>query len=128
MKIAITTEENLGLDSEVCGHFGHCSKFIIVETENGSVKNVKTVDNASSDCGGSCMGSNEVLKYGVDAVISGGMGAGAQQKLAAANIKVYGFSGKAKNAVASLLAGTLEGVKSCAGHSHGEGHNCGHHH
>lgn len=67
------------------------------------------------------------IKYGVDAVISGGMGAGAQQKLAAANIKVYGFSGKAKNAVASLLAGTLEGVKSCAGHSHGEGHTCGHH-
>ncbi len=50
-----------------------------------------------------------------------------EQKLAAANIKVYGFSGKAKNAVASLLAGTLEGVKSCAGHSHGEGHSCGHH-
>ncbi len=122
MKIAITTEENLGLDSVVCGHFGHCSKFILVETENGSVKNVQTVENSASDCGGTCTASHEVLKYGVDAVISSSMGEGAQQKLSAANIKVYGFSGKAKNAVASLLAGTLESVKACAGYSHGEGH------
>lgn len=128
MKIAISTEENLGLESAVCGHFGHCSRFLIVETENGAIKNVQTVENATSDCGGKCMGSQEVAKYGVEAVISGGMGLGAQQKLAAANIKVYGFNGKAKDAVAALLAGNIDGVTSCAGHQHGEGHTCGGHH
>lgn len=79
-----------------------------------------------------------LTRHGVDALICGGIGGGAQMALAEAGIKLYGgVSGEADEAVNALLAGTLgynpDVHCSHHDHEHGEGghtcdeHGCGHH-
>lgn len=79
-----------------------------------------------------------LTQHGVDALICGGIGGGAQAALAEAGIKLYGgVSGDADEAVNALLAGHLgynPDVRcSHHDHEHGEGghtcgeHGCGHH-
>lgn len=79
-----------------------------------------------------------LTRHGVDALICGGIGGGAQVALAEAGIKLYGgVSGEADEAVNALLAGTLgynpDVHCSHHDHEHGEGghtcdeHGCSHH-
>lgn len=86
-----------------------------------------------------------LTQHGVDALICGGIGGGAQVALAEAGIKLYGgVSGEADAAVNALLASALaydpnvrcdhhDHAHGEGGHAHGEGghtcgeHGCGHH-
>jgi hypothetical protein len=52
-------------------------------------------------------------------VIAGGMGGGAQVKFSNAKVPVFGYAGKAKDAVAEFLKQKLGGLSSCAGHEDG---------
>ena len=72
--------------------------------------------------------------HGVDLLICGGIGAGAQKALADEGIKlVAGVSGKVEGAMSGYLNGTLEFRTdfTCnhhhGDHAHGEGHTCGGH-
>ncbi len=121
MKIGITLDDDKGLDGLVCAHFGQCRYFLIVEVENKEIKNTQVVPNNAQHGGGGCLAVNEISKYGISHVISGGMGMGAQQKFAQAGIDVFGFSGKAKDAVEALIENTLDGLESCHG-EHGVCH------
>ena len=72
-------------------------------------------------------------RQGVDALICGGIGGGAQAALAEADIRLYGgASGEADAAVNALLSGNLgyDPDVHCShhDHEHGEGgHTCGSH-
>jgi len=126
MKIGITLNDDQGLKSEVCAHFGQCSHFLIVEAENGKIKSSKVVPNTAVHGGGGCTAVTEILKYGITHVIAGGMGGGAQQKFAAANVPIACYSGKAEDAVKALLSSKLaNGIAPCAGHDHEDG-GCSH--
>jgi predicted Fe-Mo cluster-binding NifX family protein len=127
MKIGITLNDAGGLKSEVCAHFGQCSHFLIVETDGKKITSSKVVPNGAQHGGGGCQAVGEILKHGVTHVIAGGMGIGAQNKFAAANVPIFGCSGTAENAVKALLESSLGGIDPCAGHDHGEG-GCGHGH
>lgn len=119
MKIGITLNDEKGLEGEVCAHFGQCSHFLIVEADNGKVQNSKVVPNQAQHGGGGCQAVGEILQYGVTHVIAGGMGMGAQQKFANAGVKIFGFAGKAKDAVAELLSSSLaDGITPCKDHGH----------
>jgi predicted Fe-Mo cluster-binding NifX family protein len=125
MKIGITLNDDQGLKSEVCAHFGQCSHFLIVDVENGKVKDSKVVVNSAVHGGGGCTAVTEILKYGITHVIAGGMGMGAQQKFAAAGVPIACYSGKAEDGVKALLSSELaEGIAPCKDHGH-EG-ECGH--
>jgi len=78
------------------------------------------------------------MQRGVDTLICGGIGGGAQMALAEAGIKLYGgVSGEADAAVNALLASALAYDPNVRrdhhDHAHGEGghtcgeHGCGHH-
>ena len=73
------------------------------------------------------------MQNGVDTLICGGIGGGAQAALAEAGIKLYGgVSGDADAAVSALLSGNLgyDPNVHCDHHDHerGEaGHTCGDH-
>lgn len=122
MKIGITLSDTTGMEGEVCAHFGQCSHFLIVETEGNKVKDSKVVANTAVHGGGGCQAVGEIMKYDVTHVIAGGMGMGAQQKFANAGVKIFSFSGKAKDAVAELLNSKLaSGIEACK--EHGD-HNC----
>ncbi len=133
MKIAVTYE-----NGEIFAHFGHTEKFKLYTVENGEVVSSKVVDTNGSGHGALAL---FLRNFGVDTLICGGIGAGAQQALANAGIKLYGgVSGEADEAVEALLNGTLEynpDVKcsrhdhshSCSSHSCGEEkHGCGGNH
>ena len=65
----------------------------------------------------------------VDTLICGGIGSGAKNALASANIAVYGgVSGNADAAVHAFLAGKLEYDPNAQcnhhSHNHGDGHDC----
>ena len=123
MKIGIVLGDSGGLESEVCSHFGQCSHFLIVEVEGKRISKSKVVANDAQHGGGGCQAVGEILKHGVTHVIAGGMGMGAQQKFASAGVKIFGFSGKAKDGVAKLMAASLAGgIEPCQEHG-GECHH-----
>lgn len=121
MRIAVTYE-----NGEIFQHFGHTSQFKIYDVENGVITETQVIDTMGSGHGAL---AGFLVQNGVDALICGGIGGGAQSALAAAGIKLYGgASGNADNAVKSLLDGSLlfnPDVK-CSHHEHGE-HSCGEH-
>ena len=125
MKIGITLNDAQGMKSEVCAHFGQCSHFLIVESDGEKVIGSRVVPNTAVHGGGGCVAVTEILKYGITHVIAGGMGMGAQQKFADANVPIFGFSGKAEEAVKALLSSELAGgIEPCKDHGH-DG-DCGH--
>jgi len=123
MKIAVTYE-----NGQIFGHFGHTEQFKIYTAEDGKITDSQVIDTNGSGHGAL---AGLLASLGVDALICGGIGGGAQMALAEAGIKLYGgVSGDADKAVEALLGGTLgfdPNVK-CDHHGHhGEGHSCGDH-
>lgn len=124
MKIAVTYE-----NGQIFQHFGHTEQFKIYEVQNGAVASSEVVDTNGSGHGAL---AGFLQAHQVEVLICGGIGAGAQNALAAAGIRLYGgASGDADGAVAALLKQELAydpNVK-CSHHGehHHEGGNCGDH-
>ncbi len=124
MKIAVTYE-----NGQVFQHFGHTSQFKIYEVENDTVKSASVVDTNGSGHGAL---AGFLTANGVDVLICGGIGGGAQIALKEAGIKFYGgVMGAADMAVVSFIAGNLaynpDAKCDHHDHEHGEGHTCGEH-
>lgn len=124
MRIAVTYAGGI-----IFQHFGHTAQFKIYEVENGAVVSSQVVD---TDGQGHGALAGFLSAQGVDTLICGGIGGGAQMALASAGIKLYGgIAGEADEAVAALLAGNLDynPAPNCNHHDHhhGEGHSCGSH-
>ena len=125
MKIAVTYE-----NGQIFQHFGHTKEFKVYDCRDGRVESAR-VENAG-DSGHEAL-ADFLKALGVEALICGGIGAGAQNALAMAGIALYaGVTGDADRAVEELLAGTLRysAGANCDHHSHdhhhGEG-SCGGH-
>lgn len=120
MKIAVTYE-----NEQVFQHFGHTEKFKIYEVENDDIVSMKIVDTNGKGHGAL---ATFLKENGVDTVICGGIGGGAQNALTEAGIKWYGgVTGDCNSAVISLLVGKLEynPDAKCDHHDHDEHHDCG---
>lgn len=120
MKIAVPYE-----NGRVFQHFGHSGQFKIYDVEDGRITGERLADPAGSGHG-ALAGFLSGLE--VDTLICGGIGAGAQEALAQAGIKLYGgVTGGADEAVRALLAGTLDysAEVRCSHHDHGEHERCG---
>ncbi len=116
MRIGITMEENTGIEGDVSLHFGQCRYFFIVDIENGEITNTRIESNEHSHGGGGCIAVDGMLKHDITHVISGGMGAGAQQKFARAGVQVSGYRGKVKDAISGHLNNSLSGLEACEDH------------
>ena len=125
MKIAVTYE-----NGQIFQHFGHTEQFKVYDVEDGKIVS-KTIVDTEGQGHGALAGLLTVI--GVDILICGGIGGGAQMALAGAGIKLYGgVNGSCDAAVEAFLANNLSynpNVK-CDhhDHEHGEGgHDCGDH-
>lgn len=123
MRIAVTYE-----NGNIFQHFGHTEQFKLYDVEDGKVVSEKVIDTNGTGHGTL---AGLLAGGGVDILICGGIGGGAQTALAQAGVKLYGgVSGSADEAVKALIAGNLgydPNVK-CNHHGHGEdGHSCGGH-
>ena len=125
MKIAVTFENEM-----VFQHFGHTEQFKIYEVENGKIVSAQIIPTAGQGHGALAA---FLAAQGVDTLICGGIGGGAQMALADADIRIYGgVQGTADKAVAALLGGTLgyDPDVHCDHHDHEHGtggHNCEEH-
>ena len=129
MNIAVTYE-----NGAVFQHFGHTRQMKLYQVEGGAVQDSRVVSTQGSGHGALAA---FLQGQGVDALICGGIGGGAQQALAQAGIALYaGVEGGADQAVQALLRGELVhnpnptcghhgGDHSCGGHG-GDGHACRH--
>lgn len=121
MKIAVTYE-----NGEVFQHFGHTSEFKVYEVNGKDIVSSEVVGTNGSGHGAL---AGLLSDMSIDVLICGGIGAGAQNALAA-GIKLYGgASGSADAAVKSFLDGDLNYDPNvhCDHHDHGEDHDCGSH-
>ena len=93
--------------------------------QTGKVVNAEVVDTNGSGHGAL---AGFLVQHGVDTLICGGIGGGAQNALAQAGIRLFGgVSGSADDAVNALLAGNLgyDPDVHCNHHDHREeGHSC----
>ena len=122
MRIAVTYE-----NGEVFGHFGHTEQFKIYDVEDGKIVKEEIVPTNGSGHGAL---AGFLADQGVDALICGGIGMGAQNALTAAGIRFYaGVTGSADAAAKALAEGKLEFDPDarCDHHEHHDG-DCGHEH
>ena len=125
MKIAVTYE-----NGQIFQHFGHTEQMKIYTVENDEIISSEVVSTNGSGHGAL---AGFLQAQGVEVLICGGIGGGAQIALADADIKLFGgCSGDADQAVRNYLNKTLmynPNVK-CDHHEHEHGHDChcDHHH
>lgn len=120
MKIAVPYD-----GGQVFQHFGHTSQMKLYDIADGRIAKEEIAGTAGSGHGAL---AGFLAGRGVDTLICGGIGGGAQEALAQAGIKVCGgVTGGADSAVEAFLAGTLaySADVRCEHHDH-EGHgHCG---
>lgn len=122
MRIAVTYE-----NGEVFQHFGHTEQFKLYDEDAGQIVRSEIVSTCGSGHGAL---ADFLSAQGVDILLCGGIGGGAQEALRAAGIQFFGgVSGSADAAAQALLAGTLAFVPDvrCEHHEHGQSHACGAH-
>lgn len=127
MKICFAVESDKGIESNVYDHFGSAPAFIIVDTDDGKPGVVENKD--KDHVHGAC---NPIMAMGgssVDAVVVGGIGAGAIMRLNAEGIKVYrAMERTVKGNLNLMKEGALPELSmqhACGGHSNQGG--CAHH-
>ena len=132
MKICIPVEDNNGLDSRVCAHFGSAPFFLIVDSDTDECDPI--VNSGAHHAHGMCQPLALLDGKDIDGVVVGGIGRGALFKLLAGNIGVFMSEySTVKDTIAAHKAGLLRPVSpegACAGHGHGAGGHgpggCGH--
>jgi predicted Fe-Mo cluster-binding NifX family protein len=124
MKVGFAVQTNEGLKSRVYDHFGSAPVFIIVEA---TTKEITTVNNKDlNHVHGACNPIKALDGQNVDAMVVGGIGAGALIKLNGMGIKV--FAAAAPTVKENIVLFNEEKLKelcvqnACRGHEGGCGH------
>lgn len=122
MKIAFPTQKNIGIDSSVHSHFGSAPFFVVVDSDTGETETINNHD--LNHTHGKCQPLAALGGKTVEAIATGGIGAGALQKLIAADVTAYrAIEGTVSENLALIKTGKLPEFsmeQTCAGHHHGE--------
>lgn len=101
MRIGVTYE-----DGNIFQHFGHTEQFKLYDVENEKIKSTQIVGTNGHGHGAL---ASFLTKADVKVLICGGIGAGAQNALAEAGIRLYGgVTGNADEAVNNYITGNLD--------------------
>ena len=125
MRIAVSAEDDRGLDSVVSPHFGRCPYFVLVDVEGRDVSAVTAVENPY-------YGNHEpgqvpafIHSQNANVMLAGGMGGRAIQFFQQLGVQAAtGAAGTVRIALERYLGGELVGAEACASseaHHHGEG-------
>lgn len=121
MKIAVTYD-----DGEIFQHFGKTEFFKVYEAEDNQIISSEVI--GSNGTGHGAL-AGLLADQGIDVLICGGIGGGAQMALAEAGIKLYGgVSGNADEAVLAYVGGKLDYNPNVQCSHHAHEHSCGEHH
>lgn len=126
MRIAISLEEDKGLDSRISHHFGRCPFFAIVELEGGKAGAVHVIPNPYFADHQPGMVPGFIKEQGAAVMISGGMGRRAIGFFEEYGIEAAtGASGTARDSLLRYLDGELNRASPCReslGHHGRRGH------
>ena len=115
MRIAVSSETNTGLDAPVAGHFGHSPFFTLVDLEGDEVRAVQVVANPYITGHEPGQVPAFVQSQGVQAMVTGGMGARAAAFFEEYSIApVTGAVGTVREALESFQRGELAGWTPCS--------------
>ena len=87
MKICFPVQRDEGIDSSVYNHFGSAPFFMVVDTESNSVVVISNRDQHHAH--GACNPMKALDNHHVDAIVVGGIGAGALSRLQQMGISVH---------------------------------------
>jgi predicted Fe-Mo cluster-binding NifX family protein len=124
MRIAVSADNNNGLDSVVSPHFGRCPYFVLIDVEDRDVRQVRAVDNPYY--GNHQPGQVPAFIHSLEAdvMLSGGMGGRAISFFQQFGIEgVTGAYGTVRQSVERYLGGELKGAAPCKEsqeHGHGD--------
>ncbi|OFZ49589.1 MAG: hypothetical protein A2381_03940 [Bdellovibrionales bacterium RIFOXYB1_FULL_37_110] len=125
MKICIPVNENNGINSTVCEHFGSAAFFMLVDTDSLACKSITNTNQHHAH--GMCQPLAVLASEKFDGIVVGGIGMGALNKLQAANIKVYKTEyatiQETVNAVKNNKLQEMASHMACSGHGHHEHRN-----
>ena len=121
MKIAVTYD-----NGNVFQHFGKTENFKVYEVEDNKVVSSEVI--GSNGTGHGAL-AGLLAEQGIDVLICGGIGGGAQNALAEAGVQLCsGAQGNTDEVVEAYLKGELVSAgTTCDHHHHEEGHSCGDH-
>ena len=119
MRICFPAQNNEGLDSAVYNHFGSAPLFMVVDTDTDNVTSINNQD--QHHVHGACNPMKALDNQKVDAIVVGGIGAGALTRLNQMGIVVHRAQAATIRENLALFASktlpelTLQGC--CGGHS-----------
>ena len=124
MKLCFPVERNEGMESPVYGHFGSAPLFVVVDTDTRQVQEVANRDLHHTH--GACSPLKALGGAAMDAIVVGGIGAGALAGLNRAGLTVYQALGATIADNLALLAQVklpvLTPASACGGHRGACGH------
>jgi len=119
MKMCFPVKENEGIESTVYNHFGSAPFFVVVDTDTNHLVAINNRDQHHSH--GACNPMKALDNQKVDAIVVGGIGAGALNRLNQMGIVVHRSQGGTVRDNLELFASqglpelTIQGC--CGGHS-----------
>ncbi len=119
MKICFPVQNDNGMESTVYNHFGSAPVFVVIDTDTNNVTSINNRDQHHSH--GACNPMKALDNQEVDAIVVGGIGAGALTRLNQMGITVHRSHGANIRENLTMLQAnslpvlTLQGC--CGGHS-----------
>lgn len=124
MKVCFAVQHDEGINSTVFNHFGSAPSFVVVDTDHQTTESINNRDLGHAH--GTCSPIKAIGGMSIDAVVVGGIGAGALMKLNADGIKVFrSVASTIKDNLVLLTENKLPEHtmrQSCKGHQGGCGH------
>ena len=116
MKIAIATDDNMGVDAVLSHHFGRCPYYIVVDVDDKEIKNVEAVKNPFYESHGQTGDVPTFIQsLGADVIIAGGMGPKAIGFFQQIGIQALtGASGIVGDVIKSYMSGQIDGATPCS--------------
>jgi predicted Fe-Mo cluster-binding NifX family protein len=114
MRIAISAEDERGLDSTISHHFGRCPFFVLVDLEDTQIKEAQAIPNPFYAAHQPGQVPAFINSQEADVMLAGGMGAKAISFFEQHGIRtVTGAQGTVRSALEDYLGGGLQDAAPC---------------
>ena len=122
MRIAISAQDDQGLDGVVAHHFGRCPFYALVDVEGHTVVSIDVLANPYFNKHQPGAVPYFIQQQGAEVMVAGGMGRRAIDLFEQMNIESYsGAAGTIRRAVEMVVGGQLTEAVPCRDHSEGTG-------
>jgi predicted Fe-Mo cluster-binding NifX family protein len=119
MKVCFPVQKDEGIDSTVYNHFGSAPMFVVVDTDTNILATINNRDQHHTH--GACNPMKALDDQKVDAIVVGGIGAGALARLNQMGIRVHRSRAASIRANMAMFASqgfpALSLEECCGGHS-----------